>query len=131
MVPSRSRGMKPFSLLVVEDEVLISDLIEEVLAGTAYKVVGVAAEGTEAIRLAANLKPEIVLLDIALKGTMTGLEAARQMREDHPDLRLFFSSGSSDPETRTKAEALRPSGFLSKPFLPRHLVAMLDAVCRD
>lgn len=127
MEPSRSGDLQTTRVLVVEDEVLIREFIEDVLTGSSYQVVGVAAEGAEAVRLVASMKPEIAVIDITLRGDINGLEAARLMRADDADLRIIFISGSNDPEIYNNVNILKPAWFLPKPFLPKHLLASLDS----
>jgi DNA-binding NarL/FixJ family response regulator len=124
-VSDRSPGLR---VVVIEDEALVADFIVSVLEDTPHEVVGVAETGAEALRLAEAVRPDLALVDITLRGPMDGLELVQRLRERMPDLRVVFATGSHDPATRAKADALRPEGFLKKPFMPEHLVDVLDSV---
>jgi two-component system, response regulator PdtaR len=121
---------KAVRVMVVEDESLVSDFMAAVLDDTLYQVVGVAETGADALQLAAEARPDVALVDINLRGGMDGVELAAHVRERWPSIRLVFVSGSHDPATRTRAEALTPDGFLKKPFMARHLLAVLEGIDR-
>lgn len=69
--------MSPTSLLVVEDESIVAMDIKHRAEGLGYRVVGIAASGEDAIKLAREEKPDLVLMDIVLKGEMDGIELQR------------------------------------------------------
>jgi DNA-binding response OmpR family regulator len=115
-------------VLLVEDEILISDLIEMILESTRFEVIGTAETGAQALALAERARPELALVDINLKGGMDGLEVAARLRE-LCDPQIVFATGSNDPSTRVRVDALAPAGFLAKPFTPHHLIRLLEALC--
>jgi len=102
-------------ILVVEDEAIVSADIQDRLQGIGYVVVGTADTGEEAIKLAIELKPDLVLMDIMLKGDMMGTEAASQIRAQ---LRLpvIYLTANSNDDTFIKARDTEPFGFILKPF---------------
>lgn len=113
-------------VMIVEDEPMVSDFIAMVLDDSPHRVVGVAETGPDALDLAEQAAPDLVLLDIKLRGPFDGVQLAARLRARWPALRIVFASGSHDPATRARADAVRPDGFLRKPFVAAHVLAVLD-----
>jgi CheY-like chemotaxis protein len=118
-------GSKPVSVLIVEDEALIAAYIEEVLAESGFKVAGIAASGTEALSLAAEMRPALALVDIRLTGPIDGIELACLLRQKFA-LPSIFLSAVIDAETTERAQAAQPLGFLRKPFLPSQVFRAIE-----
>ena len=116
---------KPVSILIVEDEALVASYIEEVLAESGFRVAGIAASGPEALSLAAETRPSLALVDIRLTGPTDGIELACRLRERF-GLPAIFLSGLIDAETKNRAEAAQPLGFLAKPFLPSQVFKAIE-----
>jgi len=112
-------------LLVVEDEPLIAQSLSMVLRRLGYEVAAIVDNGEEAVKMTFALIPDLVLMDISLRGTMDGAEAARQIRltTGRP---VIFLSGHSDPLTLKKARECEPYGFILKPFGERELFVQID-----
>ena len=72
--------MMQAKVLIVDDEVVVAEDIRRQLRSLGYTVVGVASSGADAIRLAGEHRPELILMDIKLKGAMDGIEAARYIQ---------------------------------------------------
>jgi CheY-like chemotaxis protein len=102
-------------ILVVEDEAIVSADIQDRLLALGYAVAGSADTGEAAIRLAAELKPDLILMDIMLKGDITGTEAAARIRSQQPVPVVYLTANSND-ETFLKARDTGPFGFILKPF---------------
>jgi PAS domain S-box-containing protein len=102
-------------ILIVEDEVIVAKNIEKHLTAAGYSVVGFAATAEESIKKAKAEKPDLVLMDIKLKGETDGVEAAIKIRES---LRLpvIFLTSYTDDETFQRAKLTDPFGYLIKPF---------------
>jgi CheY-like chemotaxis protein len=111
---------KPARLLIVEDEALIALDLQGRVTRLGYTVVALAATGPEAIRQALAHRPDLVLMDIRLRGPMDGIEAAAVIRT-HLDLPVVYLSASVDAQTRARAAATHPAGFLHKPFSDQDL----------
>jgi CheY-like chemotaxis protein len=101
-------------ILIVEDEVVSAMALERTLAEIGYAVVGSVTTGEEAVEKAAELRPDIVAMDIRLAGKMDGIEAARRIREAC-EAQIIFMTGYDDADTRRRALALRPLGLMDKP----------------
>jgi two-component system, response regulator PdtaR len=132
---STAGGAKPhpeqgLRILIVEDEWFIAVESEAILRAAGFHVVGIAVSADEAVALAAAERPDLVLMDIRLKGERDGIDAAREMRERF-DIPSLFATAHSDPAMRQKAEAAAPAGWISKPFSDQQLVrAVLAALAR-
>lgn len=116
---------KGSTVLIVEDEMVISLEIAATLKRLGYQIAGQAITGEEAIRLAEAADPDLVLMDIRLKGDMDGIEAACQIKEKF-DLPVIFLTAHSDEATLERAIAISPSGYLIKPFKDRELYSSIE-----
>jgi diguanylate cyclase (GGDEF)-like protein len=106
---------EPVSILLVEDESLIAHDLEDTLTRLGYRVSGIASEGAEAIEMARELHPQLVVMDVSLRGDVDGIEAACAIQEDAP-VPVIFLTGHSDTETLQRAVMTGPLGYLIKPF---------------
>ena len=102
-------------LLIVEDEALIAEETADRLTRMGYQVLGIADTGAEAIAMAQALQPDLVLMDIRLKGAMTGIEAAEQIYQNQ-QIPIIFASAHSDRETLQRAQINAQFGYIVKPF---------------
>ncbi|MBO6557223.1 MAG: EAL domain-containing protein [Pseudomonadales bacterium] len=107
-------------LLVVEDEVLVARDIQGRLQRLGYEVVGSAAKGEEAVEMARNLVPDLVLMDINLRGDIDGIEAAIQINEVE-SIPIIFCTAYSSAEILERAKITSPFGYVLKPFDNREL----------
>jgi CheY-like chemotaxis protein len=101
--------------LVVEDEAIVSADIQDRLGALGYDVVDAADSGQGAIEKATALKPDLVLMDIMLKGDMMGTEAARHIRTEL-QLPVVYLTANSNDATFLHARKTEPFGFILKPF---------------
>jgi DNA-binding LytR/AlgR family response regulator len=102
-------------ILVVEDEMIIGAKISMQLTSLGYEVTGILPRGDEALLHLEQNKPDIVLLDIQLKGTMDGIETAQQIHQKH-NIPIIYVTANSDDATFNRAKATRPFAFIAKPF---------------
>lgn len=107
--------MSKTNVLVVEDESIVSKDIQHSLKKLGYHVVGAASMGEKAIELAQELKPDIVLMDIMLKGEMNGIEAATRIRE-MLHIPVIYLTAYADEATLNRAKITEPYGYIIKPF---------------
>jgi CheY-like chemotaxis protein len=108
--------VKP-KILIVEDEYIVQLDLECRLQALGYSVVGLASRGEEAIEKAAELAPDLVLMDVHLAGSMDGIEAAQRIKSVR-QIPVVYVTAYAGTTTRT-SNALRPS--LSKPVQTRQL----------
>ncbi|MFH0967086.1 MAG: response regulator [Methanobacteriota archaeon] len=107
--------MSKAKILIVEDEYITSAVIKNSLITQGYDVTGVASTGPTAIRMAEELKPDLILMDITLKGNMTGIEAAEQIHYRN-QIPVVYLTAHSDDATTDKAVITEPFGYIIKPF---------------
>jgi DNA-binding LytR/AlgR family response regulator len=107
--------MPKTNVLVVEDESIVSKDIQHSLKKLGYNVVGAAASGDRAIELARSEKPDIVLMDIMLKGDINGIETAEVMKSEL-GTPVIFLTAYADDSTLAKAKVTEPYGYIIKPF---------------
>lgn len=102
-------------ILIVEDESIVALDLSMRLQKEDYDVVGIAAGSDEAIPLFTDQKPDLVLMDINIKGSRDGIETAKALKKIH-DVPLIFLTAFSQTEYVNRAKAVNPSAYLVKPF---------------
>jgi CheY-like chemotaxis protein len=110
------------TILIVEDDPVIATLIGFMLKDPGYLVAGSAATAEEAIDAAQKEKPDLILMDIHLKGQMDGIEAARTLWGDY-HIPVIFITADAEDGTLQRALKISPLGFIRKP-LDRKLFAL-------
>ena len=109
------RRMSQKRILVVEDEGLVAKDIENSLLRAGYLVAGVAGTAAEALTLATSAKPDVVLMDIRLKGGVDGITVAENLQVEH-DVPVIFLTAHADSNTLDRAKLTGPFGYIRKPF---------------
>ncbi len=104
-----------YSILVAEDEHIVAMDIQNILVDLGYKVNSVVDSGEEVLRRIEIDRPNLVILDISLKGKISGLECADYLSKNY-DIPYIFLSGYSVNEINEKIKDLDFSGYIRKPF---------------
>jgi PAS domain S-box-containing protein len=117
--------MPDYRILLVEDESIVALDVRDRLERMGYTIVGVAAYGEDAISKAAEMQPDLVLMDVQLRGEMDGIEAARYIRESS-GIPVIYMTAYADEETLQRAKVTGPSGYIVKPFEERELHATIE-----
>ena len=112
-------------ILIVEDEVLLAADTQDNLVEMGFDVVGLAHTGQQAIEMAVQHKPDIVLMDIQLRGEMDGIQAAGQIRSQTGCAIVFQTAYAEDPILE-RAVTTEPFGYLVKPVGFRELKATIQ-----
>ena len=112
-------------ILVVEDEFLIAKYLEFKLPKLGYNVAGVVSYGEAALEKAAQTKPDLVLMDINLKGQMDGVEAAEQIRSLF-NIPVVYLTACADEQTLKRAGITESFGYLIKPFQDKQLQTTIE-----
>lgn len=115
----------PKRILIVEDEAVIAMDIEQRLLDMGYDVVGIAASGERARALAQEHQPDLIMMDIMIKGSDDGIETARRILEER-DVPIVFLTAYADARTLTRAKESMPYGYLMKPFRPNDLRTTIE-----
>lgn len=117
--------MKNTSVLIVEDEMIIAKDLTHSLIKLGYAITGHCVSGEEAVPMAGEKHPDIILMDIMLNGDMTGIDAAREIRNKY-NIPVVFITAYSDEDTISKANTSAPFGYLVKPFKAHDLRATIE-----
>ena len=112
------------TILVVEDERIVARDLQTRLKRLGYSVPVIACSGEEAIAKAEQVHPNLILMDIHLKGKIDGIEAARQIGT-RLNIPVIFLSAYDDLSTIDRARGLEPADYLGKPFEDQKLYAAL------
>jgi two-component system, response regulator PdtaR len=125
---ARTRGR--CRILVVEDNVFVAQQCMCALTKAGYEVTGIVTTAEEAVEHALQQRPDLVLMDIYLRGARDGVEAALEIFK-RSGIRSIYASAVSDAEMRTRAELAQPLAWLPKPFSDRKLVATVNVALRE
>jgi len=111
-------------ILIVEDEGIVALDLQNRLRRLGYAVPEFVATGEEAVARAAEILPDLILMDIKLKGEMDGIEAAKRIKEKF-DIPIIYLTAFADEATLQRAELTEPFGYLLKPFEERELLVSI------
>ena len=132
MIPVRPTGIsrmgesdKRARILVVEDESIVALDMRNQLVELGYEVVALAASGEDAVASAFALHPDLVLMDIRLKGDMDGVEAAERIRREY-DIPIIFITAYADEKTLARAKVTQAFGYILKPFQGREVLISIE-----
>jgi CheY-like chemotaxis protein len=110
MTPARART----SVLIVEDEGIIAENLRELLIGLEYDAFAIAASSEEAVAKASERCPDVVLMDIRIKGKVDGIGTA-QLLNEYFDVPIIYLTAHADAATIDRAKRTGPYGYLLKP----------------
>src|SRR5262249_44979975 len=113
------------SILIVEDQRVVARDIAEHVTRLGYAVVGITGSGEEAVRLAEEVRPHLVLMDIRLDGAVDGGQAAQQIRE-RVHVPVVYLTAYADEEMLGRAKVTEPFGYILKPFEERELRTVIE-----
>jgi len=117
--------MSEIKILVVEDESIVAMDIKHRAESLGYKVTAITPSGEEALKLVKENPPDLILMDIVLKGKMDGIEAAQRIHDDY-DIPVLYLTAYSDEETLKRAKITEPFGYIIKPFEDRELHSSVE-----
>ncbi len=112
-------------ILLVEDEVIVAMGLRSQLRIQGYEVRDIVTTGEKAINSAEEERPDMVLIDVILKSTMTGIEAAREICSCY-DIPVIFMTGCDDEPTRVLADSVKHVGYFIKPIDIEDLMVVID-----
>lgn len=123
-----SRMNQPYikpKVLLVEDNFNLSENIKEILTLKGYEIVEILDQAETALSIIEEKLPDLVLVDIKLKGTKTGIELAEDLRQTI-DLPIVFLTSAFGQEIVKKVKHIRPDGFITKPFTTNSLITCIE-----
>lgn len=112
-------------ILIVEDEIIVANDIQFSLQKLGYTVCGIAASGAEAINKAIDRHPDLVLMDIKLKGEIDGIQTAEKIRQCI-DIPIIYLTAYADEHTLKRAKITAPYGYILKPFDEREMHTVIE-----
>ena len=123
--------MEKTRILIVEDDMIIASNISLQLSNLGYEVTGIETKAETAVHHALEVKPDMILMDINLKGQSNGIDAAHAIRK-YLDIPLIYLTANVDDSTFQKAKETNPYAFIAKPFtnlnLERSIALVEDKV---
>ena len=111
--------------LIVEDENLIAEELRERLSGLGFSVIAAVDSAEEGIAIAVREHPDLVLMDIRLKGAKDGVQAAKEICEQ-VDVPIVYLTAHSDRRTVDRAKGTHYDGFILKPFRAKELQSTIE-----
>src|SRR6266567_3099463 len=111
--------------LIVEDEILIAEELRERLSRLGFSVIAAVDSGEEGVAIATRERPDLVLMDIRLRGEKDGVQAAKEIREQ-VDVPIVYLTAHSDRLTVERVKATDYDGFILKPFQRRELQMTIE-----
>lgn len=115
------------TILIVEDELLIAKNLSQKLEKLGYKIADIVSSGPEAIQRAGELKPDLILMDIVIKGEIDGIATAAIIHQQL-NIPIIYTTAYADDETLQRAENTGSYGYLLKPFKEREMHATIKIV---
>ena len=112
-------------IVIADDEVIIATQIEECLRSNGYDVVGIAASGIDAVDMAMDLKPDLMLMDIVMPGKLDGISAAAKINKAL-HIPVIFLTAYADEEMIQRAKPIGPYAYVLKPLQERQLLAAIE-----
>jgi DNA-binding NtrC family response regulator len=117
------------NLFVVEDDFITAKSLQHTLEELGYRVVGTAASGEEALKKISYLRPDLVLMDIRLKGEMDGVFTAQRVQSQF-DIPVVYLTAFSDDDTVKRVLHSRSYGFIVKPYTAEELFSVIEKALR-
>lgn len=117
--------MKNINVLIVEDEAIVALDLENKLEENGYHVLGTVDSYEEAVNFLDLEKPDVVLMDIMIKGTKTGIDLARKINEKN-EMPVIFLTANNDDKVIKEIASTKPYGFITKPFDLREVISTIE-----
>ena len=112
----------------MEDDLLSAEYLKEFLVHDGYEVLNIVDSAEEAIQECKRIQPDILLMDIMLKGKLSGCEAAVQIKHFHPECKIIFLTAFSEPEMINYAAQSKACAYLMKPYREKEILATIKVV---
>lgn len=112
-------------ILIADDDWLTRFQVSEMLTDLGYEIAGKAESGLQAVKMALDLRPELILMDVVMPGEMNGIDAAEKIKSEC-NIPIIFISGYGEPEYIEKAKMIEPFGYVMKPFDEEEVRAFIE-----
>jgi PAS domain S-box-containing protein/putative nucleotidyltransferase with HDIG domain len=117
--------MENLRIMIVEDESLVARDIDNMATSLGYEVCGIASSGEDAVAMAARLRPDLILMDVIIKGGLDGISAAEKIWETYR-IPLIYVTAYADELTLKRAKITEAFGYILKPFDERELKVTIE-----
>ena len=127
-----SVAIKTKKILIVDDSIAIRELVSTTLEVEKYEVFE-ASDGENAIKIATQEKPHVVIMDVALPGRIDGIEATKMIKSNQAtrNCTVLILTGNEDKNLREKGVRAGASDFFLKPFSPLELLQKIENICSE
>ena len=115
-------------ILIVEDDRVAAEYLREIIEDEGYNVVAITPFAQEAIALVDDLKPDLIMMDIILRGKLTGCEAAVQIKQKHKNCKIIFLTAHTEKEMIDYATRSQADSYLIKPFRDEEILATITVI---
>ncbi|MCG6909566.1 MAG: response regulator [Deltaproteobacteria bacterium] len=112
-------------IIIADDEVIISTQLEEFLSTKGFDIIGIATSGVQAVEMAMELKPDLMLMDIVMPGELDGISAAEKINAALK-IPVIFLTAYADEEMIQRAKPIGPFGYVLKPIQERQILAAIE-----
>jgi DNA-binding NarL/FixJ family response regulator len=112
-------------ILIIDDEAIIGLQLETILSSMGLEVVGVGTSGKEALTMAKKLNPDLILMDIVMRGEMNGIDAGSKIKSKFK-IPIIFITAHADNKWVKKAKRIDPFGYILKPFQEEQIKATVE-----
>jgi DNA-binding response OmpR family regulator len=113
------------TVLIVEDELIPANYFKKVLEKEGYTIAGIATKGAEAISMARQHTPDIILMDIMLRDNISGTEAAIAIKRDYPKVQIIFLTAYAEDQMLEQAMEAKAYAYLVKPYREKEIIMTL------
>src|SRR4030042_3807863 len=117
--------MDKIRILLGEDEKLVARDIENMAVSQGYEVCGIASTGDKSIEMAAEFQPDLVLMDVVIRGSLDGISAAEKIWESYR-IPVIYVTAYADEHTLKRAQSTESFGYILKPFDERELKIAIE-----
>lgn len=122
--------MKLIHILIVEDELILAKNLARKLKRCGYQIVGIVDSGIKAIAKVAETQPDLILMDIVLKGDLNGIATSQKIQADR-QIPIIYLSSYSDRNTLKQARETHPQGYILKPYNIEDVKATIESTLHN
>jgi two-component system chemotaxis response regulator CheY len=120
--------MKKLNVVLADDAPFIRDILKQLLTRQGHTVVGEAENGEQALRIALEKNPDLVIMDIVMP-LMSGVQATKEIKEKNPKIKIVACSTLDQENMLTKIIEAGAEDFISKPFDVKNVMTIIEKVC--
>jgi len=118
-------------ILIVEDELIPASFLKKILLREGHEIVKMVSKGADAISATAKYLPEIILMDIMLKDNISGCDAAIQIHQEFPDIKIIFLTAYTEEQMLDMAVEAHAYAYLTKPYREKEIITTLKLASRS